>query len=883
MGASFTASATPYVNGEFKGRIAWSADGNHNDPDDWIASPMALAIFAEMGLRDRVVHFDYNCILPHTNSEWEKIHADSVLGAVKHWGYTPSRFIDVRRDKDRAIDSIARAINASSADDPLYFVVAGPMEIPLLGIRKSDLTKRKHVYCISHSRWNEGYSPYYAFSYNKRSVIAEGVHWIQVQDQNRLLAFGRFGTPSSPEEFAPYFWLRDSEGPKLKFLWERMRVSTRPDPSDAGMAWYLVTGDDEATPDKIRQLIQNGRRPALVMEQPRIRLEAENFSQLEGYVLDHRNNDRTASHRISVALGKDESIGRIRATFDALYVPAGRRYDVEIRYMDAAESSGQYTFFVNGQPQGKPWRSAGSGQGWTSHMIRDVEIAPGDELRIDAEGRVARLDYVQLNPLGTPPAPSTPAPGVAAAVKASNRKAPASNAMAVVSGAENPIERNAMPLPLIDFSATGPLDDSAAMPGGLIVAGDAPGYLKLNGGPAVFLSGPDDPEAFLYLGTLQPDGTRQGGNQEEIIARLAANGVTAFHCQIFRMQRCNFKHEGDDTHSPFIRHDPSQPLNEAVLAQWDGWFTQLERAGIVLHFEFYNDATDVHLLGWKLDTLGNLHPDEHRFITGIVNRFKHHKNILWGLEESANKLPRDRTAQFRKMAAVVAEADNYNHPIVQSFVIPNDPEGDAFAGMAMPNDYEGDANVRVVTWLHLFPSGEDVDMYHRELARYGRTDGRRFIVMKNETFYRRYLQQQPISRQYVWAAAMAGMHMLEAQHKAERTAHGHLLGDDGLLARFMMQTDFWRMQTDNTRAHGATKWVRVNGNDSYIAYSFAATGPMGLKNVPAGKYDLLWFDSESGREVEQRGVATTAAPNTSWPKPDGFGNEVAIYIRRVAP
>src|SRR5205823_4293556 len=30
----------PYVEGQFRGRIAYSADGNHNDPDDWAASPV---------------------------------------------------------------------------------------------------------------------------------------------------------------------------------------------------------------------------------------------------------------------------------------------------------------------------------------------------------------------------------------------------------------------------------------------------------------------------------------------------------------------------------------------------------------------------------------------------------------------------------------------------------------------------------------------------------------------------------------------------------------------------------------------------------------------------------------------------------------------------
>ena len=118
------------------------------------------------------------------------------------------------------------------------------MEVPYRGIQKSDPARRKFVYCISHSRWNEGFSSQYHFTFNKRSVIEEDVHWVQIPDQNRLLAFGKFGQPSPPEEFAPYFWLRDSRDPVNRWLWDRMIVSTRPDPSDAGMAWFVATGDE---------------------------------------------------------------------------------------------------------------------------------------------------------------------------------------------------------------------------------------------------------------------------------------------------------------------------------------------------------------------------------------------------------------------------------------------------------------------------------------------------------------------------------------------------------------------------------------------------------------------------------------------------------------
>ena len=40
--------------------------------------------------------------------------------------------------------------------------------------------------------------------------MAADVPWVQISDQNRLLSFGRYGQPAPPEDFSPYFWMRDS-------------------------------------------------------------------------------------------------------------------------------------------------------------------------------------------------------------------------------------------------------------------------------------------------------------------------------------------------------------------------------------------------------------------------------------------------------------------------------------------------------------------------------------------------------------------------------------------------------------------------------------------------------------------------------------------------
>ena len=104
-----------------------------------------------------------------------------------------------------------------------------------------------------------------------------------------------YGQPAKPEEFDPYFSMRDSDDSKARFLWQRMLASARPDPSDAGMAYFLVTGDEQADPTKLKRLLGAGVVPAPIAERKQVRIEAENFLHLEGYELEYRN-DREVSH-----------------------------------------------------------------------------------------------------------------------------------------------------------------------------------------------------------------------------------------------------------------------------------------------------------------------------------------------------------------------------------------------------------------------------------------------------------------------------------------------------------------------------------------------------------------------------------------------------------
>ncbi|MDO8544246.1 MAG: hypothetical protein Q7S40_27725 [Opitutaceae bacterium] len=842
---ALAASPGPWDGANFKGRIAHSADGNANDEDDWGAFPVAFAMIDAFGLMDRVVHVDYNNILQTKDDRFYREMTDSVRGSIERYRMPASVMFDCQKDLEGAIESIRKAINASSADNPLYYILAGPMEVPLLGIKRSDPAKRKHIYCISHSVWNDGYAQpekLHLHKYTKRDIIETGVNWVQVKPGNLLADSTR--TSSTPEQWAKWQWMRDSADQRLGWIFSRLQVEGRCDVSDATMTYFLLTGDEEATTEKLKALLDDKQRPTPVSARNEIRIEAENFQRLENFMAERRN-DRTASHRVSVQLSGAKQ-GSITGALNQPFAPSSGQFDVEVRYFDGKQGRSEYKLMVGGAQRGDTWTASADTDSWQSRMFKGLAIKAGDEIKVvvKADGaETPKLDYVQFNAASA-----------------------ARNAPGTTRSDSRPSHAR--------FTATGPLDVKDALPGQIIVAGKTPGYLKYNGGGPAFLCGPDNPELFLFLGELNKDGTRSKGEQQRIIDRLVASGANAFHVILWRMNRSNIKNEGDDKHCPFVDHDPAKPLNDAVLAQWEGWIAQFEAAGVVVHVDFYDDATDVEKIGWTLDKDGNLHPDEHRFIEGIVNRWKRLKNIVWSVGESVNKLPRTQIPHIMKTTELIAKTDNHHHPIILSFVAPDTGEKDIGKDFVYPGDFYSDPNVHLITWLHVLPHGDDYEAQHEAYLRWSRVGYGRFIMMKNET--ERFPRTQPQSRIYMWSSVMTGQHTMESGHDVLR--RGNLLDADGHIARFMEQTDFHTMQPSDSRAAQSTKWV-LAGRDSYIAYTYAYEGAMGLKGLRAGNYRLLWLDTVTGKSVTRDQVSVSGG-EAAWQKPAELGNELALYVKR---
>src|SRR5688572_5947696 len=340
------ASPAPWDGATFKGRIAHSADGNANDEDDWGAFPVAFAIIDAFGQMDRVVHIDYNNILRNNDARFYRNMTDSVLGSAERFGIRPQVMFDCQKDLEGALESIRKAIDESSADNPIYYILAGPMEVPLLGIQRSNPEKRKHVYCISHSVWNDGYSQpekLHLHKYTKRDIIATGVNWVQVKPGSGLTDSTRHS--STPQQWAMYHWMRDSADKRLGWIYSRLEVEERCDVSDATMTYFLLTGDEDANVGKLKALLEDKKRPAPIATSPGIRIEAENFRRVENFKPD-RTPGRSVSHQVSLVL--NGSTGRIATVLDQPYAARAGVFDVEVRYLPAKTGRSEFRLMVGG-------------------------------------------------------------------------------------------------------------------------------------------------------------------------------------------------------------------------------------------------------------------------------------------------------------------------------------------------------------------------------------------------------------------------------------------------------------------------------------------------------------------------------------------------------
>ena len=211
------------------------------------------------------------------------------------------------------------------------------------------------------------------------------------------------------------------------------------------------------------------------------------------------------------------------------------------------------------------------------------------------------------------------------------------------------------------------------LPGQIVVDTDNPSWFRYHQGGSFFLCAPGEPEDFLYRGTQNPDGTRDG-DQDALLAKLGPTGANGIYMEAVR----SHGGDGDSTHNPFVDNDRSKPLSSAVLDQWESWFDTMDQQGIVIYFFFYDDSARI----WGSKGSG-LTPEETTFISTLVDRFEHHKHLIWVVAEEYQEAW--SKAEASALADLIKAADDNNHPVAVhqltglGFDFPDDANIDQFA------------------------------------------------------------------------------------------------------------------------------------------------------------------------------------------------------------
>lgn len=395
-----------------------------------------------------------------------------------------------------------------------------------------------------------------------------------------------------------------------------------------------------------------------------------------------------------------------------------------------------------------------------------------------------------------------------------------------------------------------PADTSPGIPlaGQIIVNPDNPAWLSYAGGGPHFLAGAGDPEDFLYRGELKSDGTRDG-DQLDIIDKLRRSGANGIYFQAIR----SHGGDGEKSHNPFFNHDPDQDLNYSVLDQWDLWLDALDHAGIAIYFFFYDDSA----LVW--DTGNDVSVAERTFFEAMVNRFEHHKHLVWVIAEEYQE--EYSAARISRLAAIIRAADDHVHPIG---VHKN-------SGLDF-DEFARDPNIDQFTIQ--YNKSNPVEL-HDGMVDVWQNAAQRYNLNMSEAFGHGTGKNARLKN---WAVAMGGAYVMVLGMDVINSDMNDLR-DLARLKDFMEATNFDEMSPRNDLATGATEYVLARPGHSYILYSSSVErgASLGVVGMSPGDYTVTYFNPVDGREVTETVVA--GGGTNSWTIPDGWRGEIALYVR----
>ncbi|MEM6772389.1 MAG: hypothetical protein AAF597_17565, partial [Bacteroidota bacterium] len=85
------------------------------------------------------------------------------------------------------------------------------------------------------------------------TLSGDRINFKRIKDQNKKKVPNEGW--SSYHDWSVWEWLKNHEDKDIAWLWTNMKKHDRADISDAGMVYYLLTGDEDGNPEKFRAFL----------------------------------------------------------------------------------------------------------------------------------------------------------------------------------------------------------------------------------------------------------------------------------------------------------------------------------------------------------------------------------------------------------------------------------------------------------------------------------------------------------------------------------------------------------------------------------------------------------------------------------------------------
>ncbi|MEM7246078.1 MAG: thrombospondin type 3 repeat-containing protein [Acidobacteriota bacterium] len=418
-------------------------------------------------------------------------------------------------------------------------------------------------------------------------------------------------------------------------------------------------------------------------------------------------------------------------------------------------------------------------------------------------------------------------------------------------------------------------------PGQLIQDPDYPQHFKRVDGGSVFVAGPGDPEGFLFRGDRMPDGTRDG-DQLDFINSMITHGGNGFYIEAIRSQG-----DGDALQNPYVDGDTgSGVLSDAILDQWDTWFTLMDENEIIPYLFFFDDGPS----SWGNRNGDDVPAGEEAYLRAIVDRFEHLNNIVWvPVEEPDTSGWTGR--RIGNMSVILDDEDQFDHPVVVHHFRGRGSAPSCDIGLFTPLEHDpsiaqhalahgdrscaGDLHpVMVENFYYGVDRGYGVVMSELVTSNYHPGSERGHAGLPNDIF-----------TLINWAIGMAGTgHLSLCDICGRSMTEASYIADDQLaLMRiqqdFMETAGFQTMVPSDHLALDATDFVLAEEGVTYIAYAedLMPGDLMGLADLPASTFDLRWYEAETGNELWERGHVVPGG-DWSFDVPAGMNAPLAVWL-----